>query len=78
MKSNRNTRPLLLAGAGLSVITVAAGCLTSGNLRACRPDAGECYDPDIEAQVDAGTADAGTTDGGEPDGGSPDGGDGGL
>lgn len=58
------TRPLLFAGAGLAVLSVAAGCLTSGNLVAPPPcDAGTHYDDTGECvadQADAGTeADAG-------------------
>lgn len=69
----RLTRPLLLASAGLAVLTVAGGCLTSGNLMACRPDAGECYEPEItqDGGTDGGSADAG-------DGGAADAGDGGI
>lgn len=62
------TRPLLFIGAGLSVVTVAAGCFTSGNLVApppC-PDGGFDYDGDGCAEVDAGagSADAGVADAG--------------
>ena len=60
------TRPLLFAGAGLAVMTMAAGCFTSGNLVApppC-PDGG---DYDVNGQCTSGTdggADAGVTDAG--------------
>jgi hypothetical protein len=56
------TRPLLFAGAGLAVVSVAAGCFTSGNLVApppC-PDGGYDYNgTGCATQADGGTADAG-------------------
>jgi hypothetical protein len=56
------TRPLLFAGAGLAVMTMAAGCFTSGNLVApppC-PDGGD-YDSNGQCTsgADAGVSDAG-------------------
>jgi hypothetical protein len=60
------TRPLLFVGAGLAVVTVAAGCFTSGNLVAPPP----CPDGGLDFNGDgcAVHEDAGT-DGGTPDAG---------
>ncbi|MGA9519881.1 MAG: hypothetical protein WBV82_00370 [Myxococcaceae bacterium] len=75
--ARRPTRPLLLAGAGVALVKITAGCLVSGNLMApppCDdPDAGMqdhpwCQD-DFDAGFDGEDSDAGTTDGGTEDAG---------
>ncbi|MDP1919807.1 MAG: hypothetical protein Q8L14_26370 [Myxococcales bacterium] len=79
MKKKRIARPLLIASAGVAVITMGTSCLISGNLvvRPC-PDGGtSCYS-DCEfnstCSTDAGATDAGKADGGVDDGGTRDGG----
>ena len=61
-------RPLLVAGLGVAVISIAAcGGFTSGNLMAPRcPDGGFDVNGDdcMPAAKDGGTADAGVKDGG--------------
>ncbi|KFA88094.1 hypothetical protein [Archangium violaceum] len=67
--SQRVTRPLLLATAGIAVVKMASGCLSSGNLIAPPPcDDNPNNDPYCEPVPDAGA------DGGIPDGGTADGG----
>lgn len=66
-QSRFRKRPLLVAGLGVAVISIAAcGGFTSGNLMAPKcPDGG--FDTDgtnCMGKADAGTADAGSTDGG--------------
>jgi hypothetical protein len=73
-QSRFRKRPLLVAGLGVAVISIAAcGGFTSGNLIAptC-PDGG----PDLTGNNCQPVTDAGTTDAGVKDGG-PDGGTGG-
>lgn len=77
MTKKRIARPLLIASAGVAVITMGTSCLISGNLvaRPC-PDSG-CA-PDCEytytCGTDAGPTGAGKADGGVDDGGTRDGG----
>ena len=75
--TRRPTRPLLLAGAGIAVVQMAAGCFVSGNLIAPPPcDGGTADDPyclndppdagdNGPLPIDGGTDDGGTSDGGE-------------
>lgn len=76
MKKKRIARPLLIASAGVAVITMGTSCLISGNLvvRPC-PDGGtSCYS-DCEfngtCSTDAGPTDAGKADGGVTNDGGP-------
>ena len=64
-KLKRKARPLLVAGAGIALVSFGAtGCFTSGNLIAppCRGQ--ELPDGTCPEDVDAGTSDGGTPDGG--------------
>jgi heme A synthase len=73
----RTTRPLLLAGTGIAVLKVAAGCLVSGNLVALpHCDGGTDEDPYCQNPPDSGTTADGGSDGGA-DGGEDAGLDGG-
>lgn len=72
--TQRTTRPLLLATAGIAVVKMASGCFSSGNLMAPPPcDDNPTNDPYCEQVPDAGT-DGGISDGGIGDGGTADGG----
>jgi hypothetical protein len=76
VKKKRIGRPLLIASAGVAVITMGTACLISGNLvvRPC-PDGGtscysECEQTGTNCATDAGGADGGVTnDAGTRDGG---------
>ena len=69
--TQRTTRPLLIAGAGVALVKMASGCLIAGNLVAPPCDDTNTDDPFCQDyQPDAGTSDGGTTtDGGTADGG---------
>lgn len=80
MKKKRIARPLLIASAGVAVITMGTSCLISGNLvaRPC-PDGGnscysECEQTGVNCATDAGPTDAGKADGGVTNDGGTDGG----
>ena len=75
MKKKRIARPLLIASAGVAVITMGTSCLISGNLvaRPC-PDGGntclsECDQTGTNCGTDAGKPDGGVTNDGGTDGG---------
>ncbi len=65
-KTRFHKRPLLVAGVGAAMISIAAcGGFTSGNLMAPRcPDGGVDTDGTACKQPDAGTVDGGVPDGG--------------
>ncbi|EPX58291.1 hypothetical protein D187_004047 [Cystobacter fuscus DSM 2262] len=76
--SQRTTRPLLLATAGVALVKMASGCLISGNLVApppcddnpnnepyCEPGPDAGVDGGLDAGSDGGTGDGGTADGGQ-------------